>query len=112
VKEWCIPEASAAFVAQMEEVLDVYEQPDNPLEPVLCFDESSKQLIDEVRLPTLPQPGQVARQDSEYQRNGTANLFMCFEPLAGWMAERAIDYDGAGREQHGVNRGEVVVLAV
>jgi len=48
----------------MEEVLDVYEQPYNPLEPVLCFGESSKQLIGEVRLPTLPQPGQVARQDS------------------------------------------------
>ncbi|MHB8627455.1 MAG: transposase [Aggregatilineales bacterium] len=58
--------------------------PNNPLEPVVCFDESSKQLIDEVRVPTLPQPGQVARQDSEYQRNGTANLFMVFEPLAGW----------------------------
>jgi hypothetical protein len=68
----------------MEEVLDVYEQPYNSLEPVLCFDESSKQLIGEVRLPTPPQPGQVARHDSEYQRNGTANLFMCFEPLAGW----------------------------
>jgi hypothetical protein len=68
----------------MEEVLDVYEQPYNPLEPVLCFDESSKQLIGEVHLPTFPQPGQVARQDSEYQRNGTANLFMCFEPLVGW----------------------------
>jgi hypothetical protein len=68
----------------MEQVLDVYERPYNPLEPVVCFDESSKQLIDEVRVPTLPQPGQVARQDSEYQRNGTANLFMVFEPLAGW----------------------------
>jgi hypothetical protein len=68
----------------MENVLDGYEPPYNPLEPVVCFDESSKQLIDEVRSPTLPQPGQVARQDSEYQRNGTANLFMVFEPLATW----------------------------
>lgn len=68
----------------MENVLDVYEQPYNRLEPVVCFDESSKQLIGEVRPPSLPQPGQVARQDAEYQRNGTANLFMCFEPLAGW----------------------------
>lgn len=68
----------------MENVLDVYEQPYNPHEPVVCFDESSKQLIDEVRVPTLPQPGQAARQDSEYQRNGTANLFMVFEPLASW----------------------------
>lgn len=84
MKEWCIPEASAAFVANMENVLDVYEQPYNPLEPVVCFDESSKQLIADVRPSSLPQPGQVARQDSEYQRNGTANLFMCFEPLAAW----------------------------
>jgi hypothetical protein len=68
----------------MEQVLDVYERPYNPLQPVVCFDESSKQLIDEVRSPTLPQPGQAARQDSEYQRNGTANLFMVFEPLASW----------------------------
>lgn len=84
MKEWCIPEASAAFVAPMENVLDLYEQPYNPLEPVVCFDESSKQLIDDVRSPTFPQPAQVARQDTEYQRNGTANLFICFEPLAGW----------------------------
>ena len=68
----------------MENVLDLYEQPYHQLEPVVCFDESSKQLIDEVRPRSLPQPGQAARQDSEYQRNGTANLFMCFEPLAGW----------------------------
>lgn len=68
----------------MENVLDVYEQPYNPLEPVVCFDESSKQLINEVRPPMPPQPGQAARQDTEYQRNGVANLFMGFEPLAGW----------------------------
>jgi transposase len=84
VKEWCIPEASAAFVANMENVLDVYERPYNPLEPVVCFDESTKQLIADVRTPVPMQPGQVARQDSEYQRNGTANLFMYFEPLRGW----------------------------
>jgi len=68
----------------MENVLDIYEQPYNRLEPVVCFDESSKQLIDDVRPPTRSQPGQAARQDAEYQRNGVANLFMCFEPLAGW----------------------------
>ena len=84
MKEWCIPEASAAFVAHMENVLDVYEQPYNPLEPVVCFDESTRQLIDDVRTLLPTQPGQVARQVAEYQRNGTANLFMCFEPLRGW----------------------------
>jgi hypothetical protein len=84
VKDWCIPETSATFVANMANVLDVYEQPYNPLEPVVCFDESSKQRIDKVRSPSRLQPNQVARRDSEYQRKGTANLFMCFEPLTGW----------------------------
>jgi hypothetical protein len=84
VKEWCIPTADAAFVAQMEEVLDVYEQPYNADEPVLCFDETNKQLIQEVRVPTAPAPGHVAKQDFEYQRHGTRNVFMFFEPLAAW----------------------------
>lgn len=68
----------------MEEVLDLYEQPYNPAEPVVGVDETSKQLIQEVRLPTPAAPGQVAHQDYEYQRNGTRNLFMFFEPLAAW----------------------------
>jgi hypothetical protein len=84
VKEGCIPTAGAAFVAQMEEVLDVYEQPYNADEPVVCFDETSKQLIQEVRVPTATAPGHVAKQDFEYQRNGTRNVFMFFEPLAAW----------------------------
>ncbi len=68
----------------MEDVLDLYEQPYNAAEPVVCFDETSKQLIADVRVPTPPAPGQVAHQDFEYQRNGTRNLFMFFEPLAAW----------------------------
>lgn len=68
----------------MEEVLDLYEQPYNPAEPVVCFDETSKQLIEDVRLPVPAAPGQAARQDYAYQRNGTRNLFMFFEPLASW----------------------------
>jgi hypothetical protein len=77
-----MPSASAEFVAAMEEVLDVYEQPYDPKCPKVCFDESSKQLIQQTRLPV--QPGQVRRVDYEYQRNGTRNLFMFFEPLADW----------------------------
>ena len=84
MKEWCIPTADAAFVAQMEEVLDVYEQPYNAQEPVVCFDETSKQLIQEVHRPTAAAPGHSAKQDFEYQRHGTRNLFMFFEPLAAW----------------------------
>lgn len=77
---WCLPTASADFVAAMEEVLDVYEQPDDPKYPKVCFDESSKQLIEQTRLPT----GQKRRIDYEYRRKGTRNLFMFFEPLANW----------------------------
>ncbi len=68
----------------MEEVLDVYEQPYNAQEPVVCFDETSKQLIQEVHKPSAAAPGSLAKQDFEYQRNGTRNLFMFFEPLAAW----------------------------
>jgi len=76
----------------MEDVLDVYEQPYNAAEPVVCFDETSKQLIQEVRLPTPAAPGQVAKEAYEYQRNGTRNLFMFFEPLAAWRHIRATDH--------------------
>lgn len=68
----------------MEDVLDVYERPYTAQEPVVCFDETSKQLIAEVHAPTPPVPGRVAKQDYEYKRNGTRNLFMFFEPLRAW----------------------------
>lgn len=77
------PKASAAFVAPMEDVLGVYEKPYDPKHPVVCVDEGGKQLIGEVRPPLPVRPGKPARQDSEYQRGGMANLFMAFEPLAG-----------------------------
>jgi hypothetical protein len=79
-----LPEGpSAEFVAAMEDVLDVYHRPYDPRRPVVCMDECSKQLIGEVREPLPPQPGQVAKYDSEYERKGTANVFMAVEPLAG-----------------------------
>ena len=67
----------------MEDVLEVYKRPYDPKRPVVCLDETSKQLIGETRTPTPPAPGQVAHYDYEYVRNGVANLFMIFEPLAG-----------------------------
>jgi len=67
----------------MEHILDLYEQPYNPARPLVCFDESSKQLIEETRTSIPARSGQVARIDYEYKRNGTRNLFMFFEPLAG-----------------------------
>ena len=81
---WCIPTASAAFVAAMEHILDLYELPYNPLRPMICFDETSKQLIEDTRLPLPASPGQILRYDYEYTRHGTRNLFLFFEPLAGW----------------------------
>jgi hypothetical protein len=82
---WVIPaEQNVEFVAHMEEVLDVYTRPADPRRPQVCLDEASKQLLADVRPPLPMRPGAVERVDSEYKREGTANLFMLFEPLAGW----------------------------
>jgi hypothetical protein len=67
----------------MEDVLEVYQRPYDPRRPVVCFDEQSKQLTKETRRPVPAAPGRPARTDYEYERNGTANLFLWFEPLAG-----------------------------
>lgn len=75
----------------MEDVLDVYPRPYDPNRPVVCLDEASRQLLDDAR-PALPlEPGTPLREDSEYVRNGTANLFMCFEPLSGWRHVEVTD---------------------
>jgi hypothetical protein len=68
----------------MEDVLEVYHRPHDPDRPVVCLDETSKQLIVETRVPIAAKPGQPKRYDYEYERNGTANLFMMFAPLEGW----------------------------
>jgi len=82
---WCIPpKENAAFVCAMENVLEVYHRPYDPNFPVVCMDETSKQLIGEVSVPMGVLPGQPACLDYEYVRRGTANLFMFTEPLAGW----------------------------
>lgn len=79
------------FVAAMEDVLDVYHRPYNLECPVVCMDEASKQLIGEIRDPLPTKPGQIAKFDSEYVRNGTANLFMAVEPLAGRRTTQVTD---------------------
>ena len=80
-KEWCIPpEQNAPFVCQMEEVLDIYKKPYDPQYPQVCMDEMSTQLIGEVRAPLPALPGKPLRYDTEYKRNGTANIFIAFEP--------------------------------
>jgi hypothetical protein len=92
------PKENAAFVASMEDVLEVYVRRHDESRPLVCVDETSKQLVAETRTPLPVQPGQPARHDYEYERNGTANLFMLFAPLEGWrhvaVTERrtAIDY--------------------
>ena len=75
---------SADFVACMEDVLDLYGEPYDPKRPVVCFDETSKQLVAEKRSPIPAKAGRRERFDYEYQRNGTRKLFMLCEPLAGW----------------------------
>ena len=68
----------------MEDVLEVYARPLDPKRPVVCVDEGGKQLIGDVREPLPVRPGEPAKQDYEYQRNGMANLFVAVEPLSGW----------------------------
>jgi len=84
VKGWVIPpDKNSEFVANMERVLDVYKRPYNPDYPVVCMDESPKQLIEEGRSSITMKPGQEARVDYEYVRNGVVNIFMANEPLQG-----------------------------
>ncbi len=75
----------------MEDVLEVYQRPHDPAYPLVCLDETSKQLIAETRVPIPAKPGQPARCDYEYERNGTANLFMMFAPLEGWRHVEVTD---------------------
>jgi DDE superfamily endonuclease len=85
------PKANSAFVAAMEDVLAVYTRPRDPDRVLVCLDESSKQLIGETRVPIPMKPGRPARVDYEYERNGTANLFMLFAPLEGWRHVEVTD---------------------
>src|ERR1700732_2086669 len=91
-QQWVIPpKANSAFVAAMEDVLGVYTRPHDPDYPLVCVDETSKQLIAETRVPIPMKPGRPGRFDYEYERNGTANLFMMFAPLEGWRHVKVTD---------------------
>ena len=79
----------------MEDVLEVYHRPHDPDRPVVCVDETSKQLIAETRVPIPAKRGQPKRYDYEYERNGTANLFMMFAPLEGWRHVKVTDRHAA-----------------
>jgi transposase len=103
-KMWCVPRIDGEYVARMEDVLDLYAEAPDPKRPVVCFDESPTQLIGELRRPLPPEPGQVARYDYEYRRNGTANLFVALDAHRPWrkvkVTERrtAADFAACMRE--------------
>lgn len=82
---------SSEYVANMEDVLDLYALPLDPNYPQVCFDERPVQLLEDVYEPISAQPGQVRRYDYEYERNGTANLFVICQPLAGWRSVKTTE---------------------
>ena len=83
---WCIPpKESAEFVANMEDILDIYEMPYNPELPVVCMDEKPYQCLGDVREALPLRPGDNQKIDSEYVREGTCSIFIFTEPLRGWL---------------------------
>ncbi len=91
-QQWVIPpEHNGDFAAFMEQVLDVYKRPYDLRRPVVCMDESPRQLIRETRLPLPPARGAAARFDYEYERCGVCNVFMAVEPLAGKRTVRVTE---------------------
>jgi hypothetical protein len=80
---WCVAELDDEYIGKMEDVLETYEKPYNPSEPVVCFDEKPVTLHADVRVPMPAKPGREARRDNEYERRGTANVFCAIEPQAG-----------------------------
>lgn len=91
-EEWCIPpEQNADFVYRMEDVLAVYQRPEDARFPLICFDETPIQLIRETRIPISAKKGHPERYDYEYRREGTANLFMFCAPLLNWRHTKVTD---------------------
>lgn len=80
---WCIAEITQEYRKRMYRLLDLYKKPYNPKLPVVCFDEKSKQLLEDSRTPIQMKPGSVKKYDYEYRRNGTCNIFVAVEPKAG-----------------------------
>lgn len=85
---WCIPTITPEFIERMEAVLDLYAKPYDPKEPVLCFDEKSKELRQDTRPHKKTKKGKVRRRDYEYVRKGTANIFVTVEPKGGYRNTR------------------------
>jgi hypothetical protein len=83
---WCIGRITAEYRERMYDVLALYAKPYDPQEPVICLDEKSKQLLEQTRPPMPARPGHLAREDYEYRRAGTRNLFVAVEPKGGRRA--------------------------
>ena len=117
-KMWCVPKIDGEYVARMEDVLDLYAEPPDPTRPVVCLDESPVQLIGEVREPIPAAPGQIARVDYEYRRNGTVNLFVVVDAHRSWrkvnVTERrtAQDYAECLRELVDVDYPDAACIRV
>jgi transposase len=115
---WCIPRVDGEYVARMEDVLDLYAEAPDAERPVICFDETPVQLIGEMREPIPAKPGQLERYDYEYRRNGTANLFVFFDPHRAWrrvkVTERrtAQDYAQCMRELVDLHYPEATCIRV
>jgi transposase len=90
-KMWCIPKVDAEFVARMEDVLELYAEEPDDRRPVVCFDETPRQLIGESRVPVAAKPGKPAHVDYEYVRNGTANVFMFVDAHRPWRNTKVTD---------------------
>jgi transposase len=117
-KMWCVPKINGEYVARMEDVLDLYAELPDPARPVICLDESPVQLIGELREPIPAAPGQIARVDYEYRRNGTVNLFVVMDVHRPWrkvtVTERrtAQDYAERLRELVDVDYPEAACIRV
>ena len=86
---WCVPVLDDEYLRRMENLLDLYEKPLDPDEPVICLDEKPIQLLGESRSPLAMKPGKTLRRDAEYVRQGTANVFCAVEPKAGLHMPKA-----------------------
>jgi transposase len=95
-KMWCIGGVNPEFIARMEDVLDLYGEKPDERNPVICFDETPRQLIGEARVPVTPKPGRPARFDYEYVRNGTANVFMFVDAHRSWRHAKVTDRRACG----------------
>ena len=80
---WCVAELNDEYIERMENILDLYEKPYDSEEPMICIDEKSVQLLEDIYKPIPAKPGKIKKVDAEYKRRGTANIFAAIEPKFG-----------------------------